>query len=62
MSQINRNPHDVNKGLNTRTFMISVCIALVLIFIAAFFVVGTHERSLLWGVSHPKRSSATTPE
>lgn len=62
MDKFTRNPNDSNKGLDTRKFMISVGVALVLMFLAALLVVGTHEHSLLWGVTHPKRATATTPE
>ncbi|MDP9038330.1 MAG: hypothetical protein M3O02_03525 [Acidobacteriota bacterium] len=59
---MNRNPNDPNKGMNTRKFLISVCVALVLMFVVAFFVVGTNQRSLLHGTTHPKPTSAATPE
>ncbi|GAC1415391.1 MAG: hypothetical protein NVSMB62_02930 [Acidobacteriaceae bacterium] len=49
MNTTDRDANESNYGMNTRKFLLSVCAALVLLFLAALFWVGTHQGSALWG-------------
>lgn len=59
---MNRHPNDPNKGLDTRKFMISVVVALVVILVASILFVKSRQNTMMKGIAHPKPTSANTPE
>jgi hypothetical protein len=62
MDGMNRNPNDPNKGLNTRTYMISIVVALVIIFVGSLLFIKSRQDTMMKGIAHPKPTSANTPE
>lgn len=58
---MNRNPHDPNKGLNVRTFSISILIALVALLVGAYVFVLGGGRKIAPGPK-PLKPSSVSPQ
>lgn len=61
-NKINRDPNDPNKGMDTRKFMISVVVALVLILVVAVIFLKTRQNTMMRGITRPAPTSSATPE
>lgn len=54
--------HDDPQQMDWRKFAISVVVALVVILIASVIVLKIRQNTIMKGITHPARTSATTPE
>ncbi len=61
MSGINRNPNDPNKGLNTRTYLVSVLVTVIVILIGAIIFVHRDKKPLP-EATDPKTTRAVSPQ
>lgn len=55
-------PQSRKKGMNSRKFLISVGIALVLLFVVFFAFIGIRQHRIMHGILHPRPTSSATPE
>ena len=62
MAEINRNPNDPNKGMNIRTYLISVLITVVVILIAAVLVVSHSRTAAMPSTTQPLRPHSASPQ